>query len=80
VRKVLGSMKPAIRKCGGEPYQRLIVEVTVSGATGRVLKARTIDSTHAGTPVGVCAAQTVKLARFPKFQKETMVIKFPFDL
>lgn len=80
VRKVLGSMKPAIKRCGGEPYQRLVVEVTVSGATGRVLKARTIDATHAGTPIGVCAAQAVKLARFPKFQKDTMVIKYPFDL
>jgi hypothetical protein len=80
VRKVLGSMKPAVKRCGGEPYQRLIVEVTVSGATGRVVKARTIDATYAGTPVGVCAAQAVKLARFPKFQKDTMVIKYPYDL
>ncbi|MBW2277785.1 MAG: hypothetical protein JRF63_09855 [Deltaproteobacteria bacterium] len=80
VRKVLGSMKPAIKRCGGEPYERLVVEVTVVGSTGRVVKARTIDSDHAGTPVGVCAAKAVKLARFPKFQKKQMVIKYPFDL
>lgn len=80
VQGVLGSLKPAIRRCGGEPYQRLVVEVTVAGATGRVVGARTIDKAYAGTPVGVCAAKAVKLARFPKFQKDTVVIKYPFDL
>lgn len=80
VRKVLGSMTSAVKRCGGEPYQRLVVEVTVVGATGRVVKAKTIDANHAGTPVGACAAKAVKLARFPKFQKDKVVIKFPFDL
>ncbi|MBW2277786.1 MAG: hypothetical protein JRF63_09860 [Deltaproteobacteria bacterium] len=80
VKQVMGSMLAAIRRCGGEPYERLVVELTVAGATGRVTRARTIDKAHSGTPVGTCAALAVKLAHFPKFQKNKVVIKYPFDL
>jgi hypothetical protein len=80
VRKVMGSMLPEVRRCGGDPYNRLVVELTVAGATGRVISARTIDRTHAGTPIGSCAAKVVRLARFPRFQQGEVVIKYPFDL
>jgi hypothetical protein len=80
VRQVMGSLHQTVRRCGGEPYQRLVVELTVSGSTGRVTAARTVDRIHAGTSVGACAAQAVRLARFPKFQRDEVVIKYPFDL
>lgn len=80
VQQVMGSMLSEIRRCGGEPYERLVVQLTVSGSTGRVTGSRTVDKNYAGTPVGACAAKAVRLARFPKFQKERVVIKYPFDL
>jgi hypothetical protein len=80
VRAVLGSMAPAVRRCADEPYGRLVVELTVVGATGRVTKSRTIDSAHAGTAAGACAAKAVRLARFPKFAKDHVTIKFPYEL
>jgi len=80
VRQVLGSLNGTVRRCGGEPYDRLVVELTVAGSTGRVTSARTVDAAHAGTPVGACAARAVKLARFPRFEKDQVVIKYPFEL
>jgi hypothetical protein len=76
----MSSVANAVKRCGGTPYDRLVVELTVVGATGRVAKARTVDGTYGGTAIGVCAAKAVRLARFPKFQKESVVIKYPFDL
>jgi hypothetical protein len=80
VRSALGAIGPRVRDCADEPYGRLVVRLTVAGDTGRVTSARAVDSEHAGTSIGACAAKAVRLARFPKFQQDQVVIKYPFDL
>lgn len=80
VRRSMNSLIGSIRACGGETYDRLVVKLTVDGTTGRVKSAQTVDSTYAGTAVGSCAARVARLAKFPRFAKNEIVVKYPFEL
>jgi len=80
VRQVMERLASHVKRCGGEAYSRLTVQVEVAGETGRVTKARTIDGDYRGTAVGSCAARAVRAAKFPRFAREQLSIKYPFDL
>lgn len=79
VKTAMDAIAPQVRKCGGEPGGRVVVSLAVAGATGRVLSAEP-SGDAAGTPLGLCAARAVKLAKFPPFQQDRLQIKYPFDL
>jgi hypothetical protein len=51
------------------------VAINVAGATGRVTSATVTGIT--GT-VGSCIARAVRNARFPRFNKQTFTIKYPY--
>jgi len=70
----------AVRECGGDADGRIVVEVTISGATGRVSAARTIDDTWSGTSTGACAARAVRVAKLPRFAAKDLVVRYPFDI
>ncbi len=78
VKSAMDAVTPAVAKCG-PGSGRIVVSVTVAGATGRVLSAQPTGEA-VGTTVGLCAAKVVKLAKFPRFQQERLQIKYPFDL
>lgn len=80
VKSVMSSIAFEIAKCKGTRTGRLTVELTVSGATGRVTNAETTFGGYQSSPEGYCAARAVKLAKFPKFQDKSLTVKYPFDL
>jgi hypothetical protein len=79
VKAAMDAIAPQVRKCGGEPGGRVVVSFAVSGATGRVVSAEPAGDAS-GTPLGLCAARAVKLAKFPHFKQDRLPIKYPFDL
>ena len=56
-----------------------MVAITVAGATGRVTGAN-VTGQFAGTPVGSCVARAVRGASFPRFQRASFVINYPFRI
>jgi hypothetical protein len=80
VLKAMSAVGPTVKKCGGGSGGKIKMEMAISGETGRVVSAQPIGSEHAGTSTGICATRAVSLAKFPKFQKRILVIKYPFEL
>ncbi len=77
VKAAMGAVAPGVKRCGGSG--RIVLKIAVAGATGRVLSAQPVSPGHSGTPIGICAARAVRLAKFPKFTQQRLVIKYPFD-
>ncbi|MDD5306076.1 MAG: hypothetical protein PHU25_02030 [Deltaproteobacteria bacterium] len=80
VQTAMGGISSQVKACAPGQQGRIVVKVTVQGATGRVTAAEVVDPEHVGTPAGVCAARAAKLAKFPRFTDESLTIKYPFDL
>ena len=54
------------------------IKVTVSGRTGRIIKAVALGS-HRDTPAGKCVAASAKFAaRFPRFSGPNMTFQYPY--
>jgi len=73
---------PAVVACRERHNQvgLVTVSVTISGATGRVVKGRSLGPLGS-TPVGKCVLKAVKGgARFGRFSGPNMTIKYPFIL
>lgn len=80
VRTVMDGIAPAVIKCGnGMEQGKIVLRVTVSGATGRVRDAEAAYAPYVNTPVGFCAARAVRLAKFPQFSESEITIKYPFE-
>jgi hypothetical protein len=80
VSRALDNVADAVRRCAGAQGERLVVSLVVSGSTGRVIEARTVDPDHRGTAAGACASRAVLLAKFPRFLEGRLPVKYPFDL
>ncbi|HUT76987.1 MAG TPA: hypothetical protein VM285_04835, partial [Polyangia bacterium] len=78
VQAAMDAVAPHVAKCG-PGSGRIVISVSVAGATGRVVSADPTGET-AGTTLGLCAARAAKLAKFPRFEQERLQIKYPFDL
>jgi hypothetical protein len=78
VKAAMDGVAGRVKGCGAGGG-RIIVSLAVVGATGRVASAEPMGEA-AGTPLGLCAARAVKLAKFPPFRQERLMIKYPFDL
>jgi hypothetical protein len=74
----MNAVAGAVRRCGQGMGGTIKMNVTIAN-TGRVKSASAMGA-HAGTPVGLCAARAVRRAKFPKFQKSTLNVKYPFKL
>jgi predicted Zn finger-like uncharacterized protein len=70
-------VEAAVRGCGGsEPITGTAeVSISVAGTTGRVTSATVTGITG---NVGSCIARAVRAARFPRFNKPTFSIKYPY--
>ena len=80
VKAAMQRVAPLVAKCRTNQSGQLILKVVISGATGQVVSSRVVDDTFGDTPSGICAMHAVKNAQFPKFQKENLVIRYPFQL
>lgn len=75
---VMNGLAPRIRRCGDGTPGTVHVDVTISGS-GRVTSAL-VTGQFAGTPIGSCAARTVRAARFPQFGQPSMTVRFPYPI
>lgn len=74
--------KDEARRCirhGGNAGDKIVVKLTIDGASGRVSRARA-TGVHASTPLGDCAARALRRARFPKFDKRRLGVAYPIRL
>jgi hypothetical protein len=80
VNRAMGAVAELVRRCGADVDGRLVVEIRVSGATGRVQDAKTVDSEWSGTAAGACAARAVRIAKLPPFTANDLVVRYPFEI
>lgn len=80
VKSAMGLVAARVKACAKGDSGRLLVRIEVLGSTGRVTTAAIIDDKFKGTSVASCAARAVRQAKFPRFAKEQISIKYPFDL
>jgi hypothetical protein len=80
VQTVMKSIQTEVLKCKGTRSGRMVMDLRVAGTTGRVIEAEAISAEFRDSPEGHCAARAVQLAKFPKFQDDSLSIKYPFDL
>jgi hypothetical protein len=78
VQASMDAVASAVARCG-PGSGRIVISVSVAGATGRVVSAEPAGEA-AGTTIGLCAARAARLAKFPRFGQERLQIKYPFDL
>jgi hypothetical protein len=75
---VMSAIAGRVRRCGDGTPGTVTVNVTIA-SSGRVT-ASTVTGDFAGTPVGSCAARTVRAATFPPFRQPSMSVRYPFPL
>ena len=80
VRKAMQAVRPVIESCRADTSGKLILKMIVSGSSGKIVSSEVIDDTFRGTSTGRCAVEAIQRARLPMFQKDYMIIKYPFNL
>jgi hypothetical protein len=80
VQSAMQSVAARVSNCGTGQSGKLIAKITISGATGQVVSAQIVDDVYQGTEAGMCAAREIRRVRLPRFQKESLVIRYPFKL
>ncbi len=80
VQSAMQSVAARVSNCGTGQSGKLIAKITISGATGQVVSAQVVDDVYQGTEAGMCAAREIRRVRLPRFQKESLVIRYPFEL
>ena len=76
---VMRPLQSQIQACHPSYDGQVRFNVTVRGETGEVSDAR-IDGELADTPEGACMQNVVQGVRFPRFQRETLEIAYPYAL
>jgi hypothetical protein len=80
VKAALDAVAGAVKRCGRGGGGKMLIRVQVAGFTGRVTGAQVVSEEHQGTSAATCAARAVRAAKFPKFSKDSISIKYPFEL
>ncbi len=80
VKAIMDDLESEVLKCKGTLSGRVVVEIVVSGVTGRVTSSKAIDQVEVGGTVGRCVAHTVEVAKFPPFERDQLKIKYPYNL
>lgn len=80
VRSAMAKVAPMVQSCPREISGKMVVQMVVSGASGKVVSSEVIDSTFRGTATGLCAVRAVQRVKLPAFKKEKIIIKYPFAL
>jgi len=80
VTQTLSTLAPQVKRCSNGMTGRIVMDIVVSGSTGRVLDATPKTKEHVGTPTGICASRAMKLAKFPKSKLARQHVEYTFDL
>ncbi len=77
VQRGMEAVASAVKSCGQGRGGTITMNVVI-GTTGRVTSAAATGN-FAGTPIGTCAANAVRRAKFPA-SKQSLNVKYPFKL
>ncbi|MDH3485610.1 MAG: zinc-ribbon domain-containing protein [Myxococcales bacterium] len=80
VKTALQGVSGGVKTCRQDSGGTAAVDVTFSGSTGRVSRAKVTSGPFKGTPVGQCVERAVKRARVPRFKQSSFKVKFPYRL
>jgi hypothetical protein len=77
IAKAMGSIRREVQQCydrGMVPGQ-VVLTLTVSGASGRVIKASVDETSSTAT----CIRKLARKLRFPRFSREQVTIHYPYS-
>ena len=80
VKTALQGVSGGVKACKQDSGGTATVDVTFSGSTGRVSRAKITSGPFKGTAVGGCVERAVKRARVPRFKQSSFKVKFPYRL
>lgn len=80
VKTALQGVSGGVKACNQGQGGTAVVDVTFSGTTGRVSRAKVASGPLKGTPTGACVEKAVKRARVPRFKQSAFKVKFPYRL
>ncbi|MEM7436385.1 MAG: GYF domain-containing protein [Myxococcota bacterium] len=80
VKTALQGVSGGVKACSQGQGGTAVVDVTFSGSTGRVSRAKVGSGPFKGTPTGSCIEKAVKRARVPRFKQSSFKVKFPYRL
>lgn len=80
VKTALQGVSGGVKACRQDSGGTATVDVTFSGSTGRVSRAKITSGPFKGTPVGGCVEKAVRRARVPRFKQSVFKVKFPYRL
>ncbi len=80
VKTALQGVSGGVKACRTDSGGTATVDVTFSGSTGRVSRAKITSGPFKGTPVGGCVEKAVRRARVPRFKQSVFKVKFPYRL
>jgi hypothetical protein len=80
VKKAMENIAPYVRNCKLDRSGRLLVELVVSGNTGKVISTEAVDAAFADSAIERCVSKVAKSVELPVFKKETITIRYPFNL
>ncbi|MDH3624694.1 MAG: zinc-ribbon domain-containing protein [Myxococcales bacterium] len=80
VKTALQGVSGGVKACRTDSGGTATVDVTFSGSTGRVSRAKVTSGPFKGTPVGGCVEKAVRRARVPRFKQSVFKVKFPYRL
>ena len=80
VKTALQGVSGGVKACNQGQGGTAVVDVTFSGSTGRVSRAKITSGPLKGTPAGACVEKAVRRARVPRFKQSSFKVKFPYRL
>lgn len=80
VHAAMARVAPFVEKCKTTDSGRMVVQLVVAGGTGRVVSSEVVDTRFKGTSTARCAIRAVQNIKLPVFQKDRLIIKYPFVL
>jgi len=80
VKTALQGVSGGVKACHQGTSGTAVVDVTFSGSTGRVSRAKVASGPFKGTAVGACVEKAVRRARVPRFKQSSFKVKFPYRL
>jgi hypothetical protein len=80
VRDAMAKVAPLVQNCGRESSGKMVVQMVVSGASGKVVASEIIDDTFRDTVAGRCAVRAIQRVQFPEFKRDRIIIRYPFAL
>lgn len=77
--RTLAPFRPRLEACAPEVGGTVTIRLVIAGATGEVREVETVGA-HADSDHAECWEAQLSGARFPRFSRERLEIRYPFEL